>query len=79
MPEIVIVRWMCAISLGRLKAKSQLDALINKIGPTVEYVAPEHAMRWAILQLGGKEVPLREPPADYVLQEWLIQPLKSNP
>lgn len=79
MPEIEIVRWMCAVSLGRLKAESQLDALINKIGPTVEYFAPEHAMLWAIRQLGGPDVPLREPPADDVMREWLIQPLTSNP
>ncbi|HUG20433.1 MAG TPA: hypothetical protein VMM56_15710, partial [Planctomycetaceae bacterium] len=79
MPEIEIVRWMCAISLGRLKAKSQLDALIKKIGPTVEDSPPEHAMLWSIRLLGGKDVPLREPPPDYVLREWLIQPLNSNP
>ena len=57
-PEDPRVRWMSAITLGRMKSKEMLASLRRfqaTATPTIDPVA--HACSWAIQQLTGERAP----------------------
>jgi hypothetical protein len=57
-PEDARVRWMCAITLGRMKSKEMLASLRRfqaTATPTIDPVA--HACSWAIEQIAGERAP----------------------
>ena len=60
-PEMDRVRTMSAISLGRMKAVSQVKAIKAFMGPNVIPLPSSLAMRWAIRELTGEELPDPEP------------------
>jgi HEAT repeat protein len=72
-PEIGIVRYMSAISLGRMKAVSQLERLKAFAGTEVSYHPVDEAIRWAIREMSGIELPYRDEPP-YIPRTWRIQP-----
>ena len=75
-PEYPSIRMVSAISLGRMKAESQLKPMRDWMGPTIEPDDVELALRWAITQITGETLPepLR-PPAR--LDRWFLEPLES--
>lgn len=60
-PELELVRQMCAVTLGRMKAQSQLDEIKKLIGPIVDPDHPEVALRWAVREISGEELPPPQP------------------
>jgi HEAT repeat protein len=75
-PEDFRVRWMCAITLGRLKAKNALPSLENfcrDFKPTQDPV--NNACGWAIERITGKTMP----PPEAVIRDqrdWFLVPDK---
>ncbi|MBD3672493.1 MAG: HEAT repeat domain-containing protein [Planctomycetaceae bacterium] len=72
--EIELVRRMSAISLGRMKAESQLAAMKKFVGSTVHHDPVSESIRWAIQEISGEELPYFEIPTR-VLRHWRIQPV----
>lgn len=72
-PEIEIVRRMSAISLGRMKAASQLNALKKKLTPETRHDPAAYSMQWAIRQISGESIPFAPTPS-LMLRNWRIQP-----
>jgi HEAT repeat protein len=60
-PEQDRVRVASAISLGRMKAVSQVPAIKRYMGPRVHPLASSVAMQWAIRELTGEQLPDAEP------------------
>ena len=55
--EMVRVREMSAVTLGRMKAMSQLPRLRELMGPSPELSQEASCMRWAIMQMTGETLP----------------------
>lgn len=55
------VRTMSAISIGRMKAVSQVEPMKRYMGPKVIPLASSLAMQWAIRELTGEQLPDAEP------------------
>jgi hypothetical protein len=75
-PEDYRVRWMCPITLGRMKAKSALNDLQKycpEFKPSVETVS--NACGWAIEQITGRKMP---PPQTVIRyhSNWFLVPDK---
>ena len=74
-PETDQMRWMCAITLGRMKAESALpDLRKNATGGGLV----GRPCYWAIEQITGEEPP---PPRDYVEQpadDWFLAPIRDE-
>lgn len=70
-PELELVRQMCAIALGRMKASSQLESIKKLLGPEVDPDPVEVALRWAIREIAGEELP---PPKPRVISQggWFL-------
>lgn len=60
-PELELVRQMCAVTLGRMKASSQLEQMKKLLGPIVDPDHAEVALRWAIREISGEELPPPQP------------------
>ncbi|MFO1006574.1 MAG: HEAT repeat domain-containing protein [Planctomycetaceae bacterium] len=73
-PESVEVRRTSALAIGRMKAASQLENLMTKIGEEVNNEAVEVAMRWAVLRISGQELPIT-PPLHFERYGWFLEPI----
>ena len=69
------VRHACAISLGRMQAKSQVEPMRKFLGPNTELDPTSMAIRWAIHELTGETLPEPGPPVNYVKSKWFLEPL----
>ena len=72
-PEIELVRIMCAVSLGRMDAKSAQNAMTEY---AVQTSMLGSATRWGIEQITGEPVPL--PPHKATTNtnnQWFLTPL----
>ncbi len=74
--ELPLVRRMSAISIGRMRAKSQLKPLKELLGGEIHATPVGHAIGWAIEQLSGEKLPVA-PARSVVRRGWLIEPLPS--
>lgn len=71
-PEDDDVRWMCAISLGRMKAESALPSLRNHASPLPSGMA----CHWAIEQMTGEKPPkLVSKPGS--VDDWFLMPIRD--
>lgn len=75
--ELYLVKRMSAITLGRMKAVSQLEALKAAVDTPVPHAPLPYSLRWAILQISGEELPYAER-LPYVRGGWRIQPARSD-
>ncbi len=74
--EIDIVVRMSTISLGRIKANSQLQELKNLAGPKINPNMQGLSMKWAIHKISGETIPL-DKPLPKVARTWRIQPIST--
>ncbi len=72
-PEIELVRIMCAVSLGRMNAESAKDALAEYAVNTNMLAS---ATRWGIEEITGEAVPLPpHKPTTNTKNQWFLTPL----
>jgi HEAT repeat protein len=73
-PEELKVRRASILSLGRLRAKTQLPGLKQLIGEQVDNDWLELSARWAIQQISGETLPIGPP---LVLEQtgWFLEPI----
>jgi len=76
-PEVPRVRHACAISLGRMQAKSQTERMRKYMGPKIGIDPTSLATRWAIQELTGETLPEPEPPP-LSRSGWFLEPLDAN-
>jgi HEAT repeat protein len=74
--EFVPVRAMAAVSIGRMKALSQVPALQKYIGPKPPAILYGVAMRWALMEITGEFVPEPDPPIA-PRRKWFMEPLEG--
>ncbi len=72
-PEIGVVVYMSTISLGRIKASSQLEGLKKLAEQSVSASREGQAAKWAIQQISGESITLDQAVPN-VLRIWRIQP-----
>ncbi len=72
-PEIGVVVYMSTISLGRIKARFQLEGLKKLAEQSVNASREGQAARWAIQQISGESITLDQAVPN-VLRIWRIQP-----
>lgn len=72
-PELALVRQMCTISLGRMKSVNQAAGIREFVAVEVPATKVGLAMRWAIKELTGEELP---PPKPTFIPEgnWFLVP-----
>ncbi|MCA9077371.1 MAG: HEAT repeat domain-containing protein [Planctomycetaceae bacterium] len=75
-PELEVVRRMSAVTLGRMKAESQLSQLRSLAGDEIHASDVSYAVGWAIEQITGERLPFAPPPT-VTVEGWLIQPVLS--
>ncbi|HTI49948.1 MAG TPA: HEAT repeat domain-containing protein [Planctomycetaceae bacterium] len=73
-PEMMRVRVMCAVGLGRMKAASQLEPMRRYLGVTPKPLPSSLAIRWAIRELTGEVVP-QPKPVTVQYANWFLVPL----
>lgn len=74
-PEVPPARMASAISLGRMQATSQVDAMRGWMGPTIDPERVDMAIRWALIEITGEELPpVNVPPGR--LGTWFLEPLE---
>lgn len=71
-PEIDLVREMSAITLGRIKSRTQLDGLKKWTTSGLYHVRMDYALQWAIQQISGETVPIL-PSQPMVVRDWRLQ------
>jgi HEAT repeat protein len=76
-PEFVLVRQMSVVTIGRMKIESQLPALHRLIGDKTDHGPDDYALRWAILEISGVEVPY-EKIFDQYYVGWFLEPATSK-
>lgn len=69
------VRHACAISLGRMQAKSHVEPMRKFLGPIGGLDPTSMAIRWSIHELTGETLPEPDPPVNYVKAKWFLEPL----
>ncbi|MBC7818994.1 MAG: phycocyanin alpha phycocyanobilin lyase, partial [Planctomycetaceae bacterium] len=74
-PEATRVRVACAISLGRMQAKSQAARMRSFVGPNVGFDPTSMAIRWSIHELTGETLPDPERPVVSAKGNWFLEPL----
>lgn len=72
--ELLLIRRMSVVSIGRMKAASQLTALRNVVGPEIDLDVIEYAIRWAIQRITNEELPLAVVP-ELIERGWFLQPV----
>lgn len=79
-PEVEPVRLLSAISIGRMKAQSQLAGLKSLAGSPIRPDPVSHAIRWSVQQISGEEIPL-EPMRPQLRGGWFLErlPRSSTP
>ncbi len=73
--EMTRVRVASAISLGRMKAKSQLAPMRKYYGPMPGHDPVALAIRWALHEITGETQPELERPTISAKTNWFLQPL----
>jgi HEAT repeat protein len=73
-PELNPVRYMCAIGLGRMKAKSKVDQLRQFAQLDNPHSAVGSACLWAVEQITGEKRPQLAPLINYEVN-WFLEPL----
>ena len=73
-PEATEVRRTSALAIGRMKASSQLDSLLTKLGDEVNNEVVALAMRWAVLRISGQAIPIA-PLTHYERYGWFLEPI----
>lgn len=76
--ELIRIRAMSAISIGRMQAKSQVTRMREYLGPKVEPLLTPLAIRWSLHQLTGELLPDAEPPITS-RSGWFLEPLDDDP
>jgi HEAT repeat protein len=74
--ESYSVRMMSVVSIGRMKAVSQLAALRRYFGPEILPDTGGMTYRWALIQLTGEEIPTPERPVAG-RSGWFLEPLDN--
>lgn len=74
MPEFPYVRLACAISLGRMKSKSQLATLERFAKMEGPYSSIGVACWWAVAEITGKQT-TPSPPLRREVSGWFLQPI----
>lgn len=75
-PEFSEVKQMSAVSLARLKAISTVDRLQGYLGPEVAPLREPLVLRWSLITLTGKDIPLPERPV-VLTGSWFLEPSKN--
>ena len=70
------VRHACAISLGRMQAKSQVEPMRKFLGPNDGLDPTSMAIRWSIYELTGETLPEPNRPVNYVKSKWFLEPIE---
>ncbi len=76
-PEEYDVRRASVLTLGRLRATTQLPALKQLIGETVDNDLFELTLRQAVLQISGEVLPIA-PPLTFERTGWFLEPTYSE-
>ena len=74
-PEEDVVRQMCAVSLGRMGAKSSLDDL-RKYSGTLGFGSLGCA--WAIEKMTGEKMPPMPPAGQNQIDGWFLSPIPAS-
>lgn len=77
-PEMQHVQIMCAVSLGRMQAKSEIKSIRNLMGSGLSSAQPTLALRWAYMRLTGETLP-PVTPARFSKSSWFLTPLDVEP
>lgn len=77
-PETSEVKQMSAISLARLKATSTVERMKGYMGPTVSPNRESLALRWSLIALTGKDIPLPEAVV-VTTGGWFLEPAVTAP
>ncbi|RLT21016.1 MAG: phycocyanin alpha phycocyanobilin lyase [Planctomycetota bacterium] len=75
--EFPRVRWASAVSLGRMRAKSQVPRMRAFLGPVVGPETTSLAIRWAINEITGELLPNAEPMV-VTKAGWFLEPLDED-
>jgi hypothetical protein len=76
-PEVLSVRRVSALTLGRLQAAEQLAEMKKLIGDQVDSETMDLALRWAILRISGEDLPI-VPPPPVQRTGWFLVPLPAK-
>lgn len=74
--EMARVRHACAISLGRMKAKSQVAPMRKFLGPKVGLDPVSMSIRWAIHEITGELLPGPDPYRFTSRSNWFLEPIE---
>ncbi|WLD11749.1 HEAT repeat domain-containing protein [Planctellipticum variicoloris] len=77
-PEFSEVKQMSAVSLARMKATSTVERLQGYLGPVVTPHREPLVLRWSLMTLTGKEIPLPEP-ITVTVGSWFLEPTTNAP
>jgi len=75
--EMFTVQMMSVVSIGRMKAVSQLAALRQKFGPDISPNKGGLTYRWALIELTGEAIPEPEPPV-VGRSGWFLEPIDGK-
>lgn len=77
-PEMEGVRIMSIITMGRIKTRTQIEPLRKILAPNYAPDRRSMALRWAMQELTGEEIP---PPKQAIstLSDWFLIPLEEPP
>jgi len=74
LPELTAVRAMSAVSIGRMKAVSQVAALRQYVAPPLAADELPLRIRWAVIELTGESIP--EPSSPIIGRRgWFLEPI----
>jgi HEAT repeat protein len=76
--ELMRVRVMSAVALARLRAVSQVERMRLYLGAKAKPIPSSQAIRWAIHELTGENLPEPEP-AIIAQPNWFLVPLDDGP
>jgi hypothetical protein len=70
------VKEMSAVTIGRMKAVSQVPGLRKLIVPVVWPDRLSMRIRWSLMELTGEQIPEPNPPTASLL-EWFLEALEQ--
>ena len=73
--EVYRVRHACAIALGRMQAKSQVEPMRKYLGPNIQLDITSMAIRWSIHEITGETFPEPERPVVGAKAKWFLEQL----